>query len=101
MQISVELVGGGMIGSCDPFDLYLRKSGSLGCVDIVFNWTVASNHSKDYIPIDSHYDSSLILTWHCYNQTFIRYNFHFANLLAATINTGLQEFIFTSMQACR
>lgn len=62
MQISVELVGGGMIGSCDPFDLYLRKSGSLGCVDIVFNWTVASNHSKDYIPIDSHYDSSLILT---------------------------------------
>lgn len=62
MEISVELVGGGMIGSCDPFDLYLRKSGSLGCVDIVFNWTVASNDSKDYMLIDGHFDSSLMIT---------------------------------------
>ncbi|XP_062615785.1 uncharacterized protein LOC134277467 [Saccostrea cucullata] len=46
MQISADLIGGGVIGSCDPFELFLRKSGSLGCVDIAFNWTVTSNDSN-------------------------------------------------------
>lgn len=50
-----------MIGSCDFFDLYFRKFGSLGCVDIVFNWIVVLNYSKDYIFIDSYYDFFLIL----------------------------------------
>lgn len=93
MQISVELVGGGMIGSCDPFDLYLRKSGSLGCVDIVFNWTVASNHSKQIL-IDGPCN---FLTW------YHKLNFYFRQLLFRRFSgcsemyiIGLRKFIFTA-----